>query len=169
MPFDEGAIQSVETANRRPARLRRRRFAQRTIRARARPSLAANPARSSPTNSLGGGIVTACAWLVPETAASAVLGLARRQLLVYSVRLRPPVCRLYLGGAVGHAIAFYWVFPTVSTFGGFGIVISGLIFGVFVVTGALLFFVFAFFHRNLPPVVDRFALRHRSRSRSPSW
>ncbi len=108
---------------------------------------------------LGGGIVTACAWLIPETVASAALGWVAAALLIYSLRLRADCLPVYLGGAVGHAIAFYWVFPTVATFGGFGFIVSGLIFGVFVVTGALLFFVFSFFHRHLPPFVDRFALR----------
>jgi apolipoprotein N-acyltransferase len=105
------------------------------------------------------GIVTACAWLVPETAASAVLGWVGAAFLVYSMRLRPDYLPAFCGGAVGHAIAFYWVFPTVSTFGGFGILISGLIFAVYVALGALLFPIFVFFYRNISGFVDRFALR----------
>ncbi len=103
--------------------------------------------------------MTACAWLIPETIAAAALGWVAAMLLVYSLRLRAACLPVYLGGAVGHAIAFYWVFPTVATFGGFGLIISGLLFAGFVVTAALLFFVFSFVHRHLPPFVDRFALR----------
>ena len=104
-------------------------------------------------------VATALAWLVPETVASAALGWLGAGLLVYSMRLRPTYLPAYVGGMIGHAIAFYWVFPTVSIFGGFGLAISGLIFAVYVVLGSLLFPVFSFFYRNMMPFVDRFALR----------
>ncbi len=160
MPFDEGGTQSVEAGTAISRRLRRRRL--------LRPQQpAAELAPHTPwtwtlvayLTALAGGIVTACAWLVTETPLSAGLGWLAAGLLVYSLRLRPACFPVYLGGAVGHAIAFSWVFSTVATFGGFGVVISGLIFGVFVVTGALLFLVFAFVDCKLPPFVDRFALR----------
>ena len=105
------------------------------------------------------GIVTACAWLVPETATSAVLGWVGAAFLVSSLRLRPAYLPAYSGGAVGLAIAFYWVFPTTLTFGGFGLVVSGVIFAVYVALAALIFPVFTFFYRNLGLELDRFALR----------
>ena len=73
-----------------------------------------------------------------KTVASAALGWVAAVLLIYSMRL-PAGLHLpaYAGGAVGHAIAFYWAFPTVAPFGGFGLAISGLIFGLFIVTGQL--------------------------------
>jgi len=91
--------------------------------------------------------------------ASAALGWLGAALLVYSMRLRPAYLPAYVGGMAGHAIAFYWVFPTVSIFGGFGLAISGLIFSVYVVLGSLLFLAFSFFYRHMMPFVDRFALR----------
>jgi apolipoprotein N-acyltransferase len=160
MPFDEGGAQSVETETVIPDRLRRRRL----ISGNQTATEVSAPVAGSRTliaylTAMAGGIVTACAWLIPETAASAALGWVAAALVITSLRIRPACFPVYLGGAVGHAIAFYWVFPTVSTFGGFGVLISGLIFGAFVVTGALLFLVFSFVHRQLPPLVDRFALR----------
>ncbi len=159
MPFDEAAIEAVATATTAPARSRRRRFASALPTAERDPSPTHARTLFAYLTALGGGIVTACAWLIPETVAAAALGWIAAMLLVYSLRLRAACLPVYLGGAVGHAIAFYWVFPTVATFGGFGLIISGLIFAGFVVTGALLFFVFSFVHRHLPPFVDRFALR----------
>ena len=156
MPFDEIAV----TATTATARSRRRRFAS------AHPTADHNRAPTQTrtliayATALGGGIVTACAWLVPETVASAVLGWVAAALLVYSLRLRAACFPTYLGGAVGHAIAFYWVFPTVSTFGGFGLIISGLIFAGLRRHGstALLRFRHSFI-ATFPRFVDRFALR----------
>jgi apolipoprotein N-acyltransferase len=104
-------------------------------------------------------IATACAWLVPGTAACALFGWLGAALLIYSMRLRPAYLPAYCGGVIGHAIAFSWIYSTVATFGGFGPIISGVALGAFVVLGALIFPVFAFFYRNLHPFVDRFALR----------
>jgi apolipoprotein N-acyltransferase len=108
---------------------------------------------------VAGVITTALAWLMPGTVASALLGWLGAAMLVCSMRLRPAYLPAYCGGLIGHAIAFSWIYSTVATFGGFGPIISGLVLGLFVVLGALLFLVFAFFYRNLHPFVDRFALR----------
>jgi len=64
-----------------------------------------------------------------------------------------------LCGVIGHTVAFYWVYRTVSVFGGFGVLASALIFAIFVLWGSLLLLVFAVIHHNLGPVVDGFALR----------
>ena len=114
-------------------------------------------------------VATALAWLAPETVASAALGWLGAVLLVYSMRLRPAYLPAYAGGMIGHAIAFYWVFPTICVFGGFNLAISGVIFAVYVVLGSLLFLVFAFFYRHMIPLADRFALALPLRWRLPSW
>jgi apolipoprotein N-acyltransferase len=160
MPVAQGLPEADSVVSAIRGRSRRRR----PVAAELSPSPFATAAPRSRTfvaylTAMAGGIVTACAWLIPETVASAVLGWLAAALVITSLRIRPAYFPVYLGGAVGHAVAFYWVYPTVSTFGGFGLVISGLIFCSFVVTGALLFLVFAFFHRHISPLVDRFALR----------
>jgi apolipoprotein N-acyltransferase len=160
MPFDEGGTQSIETATVVAARSRRRRDAPaHSLAEGASGARAQAQAIVAYATALAGGIATAAAWLVPETALSAVLGWVGALFFVYSVRLRPAYFPAYCGGAVGHAIAFYWVFPTVATFGRFGMLISGLVFALYVALGALLFAVFVFFYRNLHTFVDRFALR----------
>ncbi len=160
MSSDGAGTQSVETAPVIPDRVRRRRlFPAQQLSSEVSADRAPSRTLIACLAALAGGIVTACAWLIPETVASAALGWAGAALVIWSLRLRALYLPVYCGGAVGHAIAFYWVFPTVSTFGGFGLLISGLIFGAFVVTGALLFLVLSIVHRHLPPVVDRFALR----------
>jgi apolipoprotein N-acyltransferase len=144
------------------------------IRTRSRPRLGAT-ARPAPGESpspaagpstvvvyltaLAGAVSTSLAWLVPETALCALLGWVGAALLVYSMRLRPAYLPAYCGSLVGQAIAFSWIFSTVATFGGFGPIVSGLVFAVFVVLGSLLFLVFSFVYRNLHPILDRFALR----------
>ena len=161
MPFSEGGVESVETATPNPSRLRRSQAAT------VRPAVEEESRRPRTRTvtlvvyltALAAGVTTALAWLVPETAASAALGWLGAAFLIYSVRLRADYLPAYCGGALGHAIAFYWVFPTVSTFGGFGLLIAGLIFAAYVALGALLFAVFAFFYRNLGTFLDRFALR----------
>jgi apolipoprotein N-acyltransferase len=131
----------------------------------AQPHSAEKPVPSAQGNlivyltALAGAISTACAWLVPETAASAALGWLGAAFFACSMRLRPAYLPAYSGGAVGLAIAFYWVFPTISTFGGFGVVVSGVIFAVYIALAALIFPVFTFFYRNLGTEFDRFALR----------
>jgi apolipoprotein N-acyltransferase len=107
---------------------------------------------------LAGG-ASASAWLVPGTGFSAVLGWVAALLLVYAVRARRAYLPAFCAGVVGHLIGFYWVFGTVSVFGGFGPLASALIFALFVALGALLFLVFALVHHELPAAFDALALR----------
>ncbi len=158
MPFAEGSSGSGPVATATPVRPRPG-AAARPVQAESRGPVAWPRAIVVYLTALGGAIATACAWLVPETALSALLGWLGAALLVYSMRLRPAYLPAYCGGLIGHAIAFSWIYSTVATFGGFGPIISGIVLGVFVVLGALVFPVFSFFYRNLHPFVDRFALR----------
>ena len=65
----------------------------------------------------------------------------------------------YLCGLVVYAVGFYWIYDTVAAFGGFGPIVSGLIFALYVMSGAILFVVFAWAYHNLGPTLDAFALR----------
>ncbi len=56
-------------------------------------------------------------------------------------------------------MGFYWIYDTVARFGGFGPIVSGLIFALYVMSGAILFVVFAWTYHNLGPTLDAFALR----------
>ena len=132
------------------------------------PRLAAAPERESGAEAadpllylvaVASGLANSVAWLVPETTASALLGWLGACLLVYTVRARRAYLPAYCCGLVGHTVAFYWVYRTVSVFGGFGVLVSALIFAIFVLWGALLLVVFAVIHHNLGPLVDGFALR----------
>jgi apolipoprotein N-acyltransferase len=109
--------------------------------------------------SLLSGLAFSVAWLVTETIAGAVLGWVAAALLIYSVRARRACWPAYSGGLVVYAVSFYWIYGTVARFGGFGLVISGLIFALYVASGALFFLVFAWTHHNLGSTFDAFALR----------
>jgi apolipoprotein N-acyltransferase len=106
-----------------------------------------------------GGAALAAAWLVPETVACALLGWVAAILMAFAVRARRAYLPAYCAGLVGHALGFYWVYGTVSAFGGFGAVPSALIFALFVSLGALQFLLFAVLHHNLGPLHDALALR----------
>jgi apolipoprotein N-acyltransferase len=106
-----------------------------------------------------GGAVLAVAWLVPETALSAWLGGIAALLLVYAVRARRAYLPLYCAGLIGHLVGFHWVYQTVRVFGGFGPPAAGMVFAIFVATGALQFLLFALIHHHLDSAFDALALR----------
>src|SRR4051794_20726515 len=124
----------------------------------SRPGAGARSLRVSLASPLGG-IVLAAAWLVPETVASAVLGWFAACLLVIALRSGRAYLPFYGCGLVGHLLGFYWVFGTVSTFGGFGAVPAALIFALFVATGAVQFLLIALVHHQLDGPFDALALR----------
>jgi apolipoprotein N-acyltransferase len=109
--------------------------------------------------SLSSGLAFSVAWLVTETIASAILGWLAAALLISSVRARRTYRPAYCCGLVVYAVGFYWIYGTVARFGGYGLVVSGLIFALYVASGALFFLVFAWTHHNLGPRFDAFALR----------
>jgi apolipoprotein N-acyltransferase len=108
---------------------------------------------------LAGGLVLAFAWLVTETIASAVMGWVAVLLLIYGLRRGRAYLPAYCCGLVGHAVGFYWIFGTVARFGGFGPIFAGLIFALYVATGALFFLLIAFFHHHLGPRFEALALK----------
>ena len=72
MSFDGGGTQSVETAPVIPDRVRRRRlFPAQQPESEVSADLAPSRTLIAYLTALAGGIVTACAWLIPETVASA--------------------------------------------------------------------------------------------------
>jgi apolipoprotein N-acyltransferase len=109
--------------------------------------------------SLLSGLLISLAWFVTETATSAVLGWASAVLLIYSVRARKAYLPACCCGLVVHAVGFYWIYGTLGAFGGFGPIVSASIFALYVVTGSLMFLVFAAIHHNLGPAFDALALR----------
>ena len=145
-----------EAASRPRSRSRRQSTDRETLAAPATPKLAA-PGSSLVVQltAVTSGLAISSAWLVPETAASALLGWIGSLLLIYTVRARRAYLPAYGCGLVVNTVGFYWIYRTVSVFGGYGALASALIFAGFVLWGALLFLVFAFIHHNLGPFVDR--------------
>ena len=109
--------------------------------------------------SLSSGLAFSVAWLVTETIASAVLGWLAAALLIYTVRARRAYWPAYCCGLVVYVVGFYWIYGTVARFGGYGPVVSGLIFVLYVASGAVFFLVFAWVHHNLSRRFDAIALR----------
>jgi len=105
------------------------------------------------------GLAISVAWLIAETIASAILGWVAAVLLIYGVRARRAYLPAYCCGVVVHAVGFYWIYATLGVFGGFGPFVSAVIFSLYVMTGALMFLVFAWVHHSLGPSFDALALR----------
>ncbi len=103
--------------------------------------------------------VLGTAWLVPETAWSAVLGWMAALLMAYALRSRRGYLAAYCAGVVGHVIGFHWVFSTVMVFGGFGILGAGVVFALFAGLGALQFLAIAVIDRHLARLFDVLAIR----------
>ena len=109
--------------------------------------------------SLSSGLAFSVAWLVTEAIASAVLGWLAAALLICCVRARRAYLPAYCCGLVVYVVSFYWIYGTIARFGGYGLVVSGSIFALYVASGALFFLVYAWTHHNLGPTFDAFALR----------
>jgi apolipoprotein N-acyltransferase len=109
--------------------------------------------------SITSGLAFSVAWLVTETIAAVLLGWLAAGLLIFSVRTARIYLPSYCCGLVVYAVGFYWMYETVARFGGYGPIVSGLIFLLYVASGALFFLVFAWTHHNLGPHFDAFALR----------
>ena len=100
------------------------------------------------------------AWLVTETIASARSGLARGGAShLQCSRIDELTGRPIAAGWSSTPSGFTGSTSTVARFGGYGPVVSGLIFALYVASGALFFLVFAWVHHNLGPTFDAFALR----------
>lgn len=100
------------------------------------------------------------AWLFPGTLACALLWLAATALLVELslTRTRHPHRLAFMAGFVGSAIAFYWVFHTITDFSGLPSAVAALLHVVFLASAALQFVLFAFFARHLEGRLGPFAL-----------
>ncbi len=101
-----------------------------------------------------------CAWLLPETLFSVVLGWLAAILLCALVRnpLRP-YSALYLCGIVSISLGFYWLIHTISDFGGFAFSAAFGVFLLFVLANALQFVLFGIIARRLPRGFDIFSCR----------
>ncbi|MHB1556750.1 MAG: apolipoprotein N-acyltransferase [Isosphaeraceae bacterium] len=131
-------------------------------RQRVQPVAAAWLAGSSVATWIGwvaGVTVLGLAWLVPETVLAAGLAWIAALAMVHAMRSGRGYLAAYVGGIVGHIIAFHWVFGTVASFGGFPVVGSAAVFALFVASGAIQFPTVALIHRLLPGSFDALALR----------
>jgi apolipoprotein N-acyltransferase len=146
VPLTRPSTARVNLADTTAARVRRR--------AKARSGL-----QHAHVSSLLGGGMLAIAWLLPETAAGALLGWISALLLVYGARAARAYLPMYGAGVVGHLVGFHWVYQTVRVFGGFGPPAAAVIFVLFVLLGALQFLLFVLIHHHLDAIFERLAIR----------
>jgi apolipoprotein N-acyltransferase len=100
------------------------------------------------------------AWWYPGTLLCAVLGWVTAILLVHiAARSERPYWTSYLSGVLIHPLAFYWLFDTIGSFGGFPALGAGAIFTLFSVVSGLQYPLFILLYRGLPKFLDSAGLR----------
>ncbi|MCC6954745.1 MAG: apolipoprotein N-acyltransferase [Deltaproteobacteria bacterium] len=105
------------------------------------------------------GILVGCGFLFPETATSAVCGLAGAAPLVAMCRARTSLRGVFVFGFFLSAFGFYWIPYTIKTFGGFSSGMASLLYALFCVANALQFVLFGVLYRRLrATVLEDFSL-----------
>ncbi len=114
---------------------------------------------------LASAIFIFAAWRFPGQTLGALLGWVAALLLCLAVwgaekkDSAPPYGIVYSCGIFLNLLGFYWLFSTISRFGGFGTIPTCLLFGLFLAISALQYPLFLFMFRFLPLIVDGIAAR----------
>ena len=97
---------------------------------------------------------------MPESILAAALGIISALFMAQAIRLSQRVyLDSYVAGFILQPIGFYWLFSTISFFGGFDLVATSLIFLLFIALSAFQYPIFVYFYKSLPGIADRFHLR----------
>ncbi len=110
--------------------------------------------------SLAAAATLVAAWWMPGTAECAALGWTSATLFAVSF-LNPQrrILRSFVAGLLTYTGGFYWLYGTISDFGGFPFAAAALIFALFVVGSSVQFIFWAFAWERLPAWAARFGLR----------
>ncbi len=100
--------------------------------------------------SIFGGVALGLAWILPNTLYSALLGLSALFALIFPL-VQNSSCYLqyFLYGVTANLIAFYWLIPTISNFGGYPLSISIGLYLLFAVYHAGLYLLFLLIFRRI--------------------
>ncbi len=110
--------------------------------------------------SLAAACCLVAAWWVPSSSAGAALGWTCIPLWIASLRNpHRPLRRAFVAGCLTYSAGFYWLFNTISQFGGFPLVASLAIFGLFVCGSAVQFLFLAFIWNHIPNCLAKCGLR----------
>jgi len=115
---------------------------------------------TSSTLSIIAAITLVAAWWYPGSSLCAALGWSAATL--FHVALRNPngrLRRMFFAGILTYIGGFYWLFSTISDFGGFPLIPALVIFALFVVGSAVQFLVWAFSWSYLPAFLSRMGMR----------
>jgi apolipoprotein N-acyltransferase len=100
------------------------------------------------------------AWWFPGSLGCALLGWVAAALIVWiALRSQHPYRVSYLAGVLIHPLAFYWLFDTIRSFGGFPLFGAAAVFALFTVISGLQFPLFILLYRGLPKFLDGAGLR----------
>lgn len=108
-----------------------------------------------------GSILLASGWWFPGGAWCAVSGFLAAWAFTHALLSETPTRRympFYMGGVVTNCAGFYWLYSTISVFGGFSFYAALPIFGLFLVLSAVQFLIVVLVVNNLPKRLERWAL-----------
>ena len=110
--------------------------------------------------SLAAAATLVVAWWMPGSAECAALGWTSSALFVASM-LSPErrMLRSFIAGLITYTGGFYWLYSTISDFGGFPMAAALPIFALFVVGSTVQFLIWAFTWGRLPAFTTRLGLR----------
>lgn len=105
-------------------------------------------------------IALVAAWFVPSSAECAALGWTA--VALFAVSLAQPadrIRRFFAAGCFTYTAGFYWLYSTISDFGGFPWFAAVPIFSLYVVGSSVQFAIWAFAWQHLPEWLGRLGLR----------
>lgn len=100
------------------------------------------------------------AWFIPGSAEGAALGWS--SVALFACGLAQPVGRIrrfFVAGCLTYSVGFYWLYSTISDFGGFPWFAAVPIFLLYVVGSSVQFVIWAFAWQNLPDWLGKLGLR----------
>lgn len=110
--------------------------------------------------SLAAALSIVAAWWMPGTAECAALGWTSASLFAASlVSPTRRMLRTFAAGLLTYTGGFYWLYGTISDFGGFPPIAAVPIFALFVAGSSLQFLIWAFVWQRLPGWTARWGLR----------
>ncbi len=105
-------------------------------------------------------IANVAAWCVPGSAECAALGWSSVALFACSLTLPlNRIRRLFVAGLITYSCGFYWLYSTISDFGGFPWFAAVPIFLLYVVGSSVQFAIWGFAWQNLPDWLGKLGLR----------
>ncbi len=106
------------------------------------------------------GVFLVLSWWTPSSPIGAALAWCALPFLICSLSISYSLYRrTFFAGSLAYSGGFYWLYSTITDFGGFSFFAAASVFALFVFGSAVQFLFLAFTWRHLPESVSRLGLR----------